>query len=311
MGGDGGDYMGESIEQNSQTIRGLLNIPRSAFGFVLFTIIFVAGFFFEGQIGLYFNLAGFFIVIGGTMAAALISFRTERLAVTWKVLKTSIRAKKIEPEEIIGVLVDLSLKSKLKGLLSLQEDEEETTVLFLRHALGLLVDGYPVAQIREFLTTEMFFFKTRREEIERILRTIGESSPAFGLIGSIVGLIGMLGGIGDTATILSTIPIALTATLYGVMLANFVFIPLAAHVRERTHHELLLQKIILEGVVAIGSNLHPRTLEMKLKSFLTPSLRRGKLVSIERIREMFKVNKETKTTEESEALVAMAGPTPE
>lgn len=265
---------------------------RNIVGLVIFLGLFFSGFFFQGQMGLYFNLAGGVIVVGGTMGAALISFRMDRLMIVWKVLVVSFRFKQKEPEEIIEVLVDLSLKSKLKGLLSLQKDEEESTVLFLRHALGLLVDGYAIAQIRDLLNTEMYFFRMRREEIERILRTLAEVCPSFGLVGSVVGLIGMLAGIGDTTTILATIPIALTSTLYGVVIANFVFLPLAAHIRERTDHELLLQKIILEGVVAIGSDLHPRALEMKLKSFLTPSLRKGRLVSIERIRERFNIGKE-------------------
>jgi chemotaxis protein MotA len=284
--------MNSELNRKIEIGKGFLKLHRNSVGLAFFLVLFLSGFFIGGQIGLYFNLAGFLVVVGGTMGAAMISFRMERLAVVWKVVNASFRSRRKRPEEIIEALVDLSLKSKLKGLLSLQEDEEEASVLFLRHSLGLLVDGYPTVQIRDFLNTEMFFFKIRREEIERVLRTLAESCPSFGLVGSVVGLIGMLVGIGDTATILSTIPIALTSTLYGLLFANFLFLPLAAHIRERTDHELLLQKIILEGVVAIGSNLHPRTLEMKLKSFLTPSSRKGKLVSIERIREMFKVEKE-------------------
>jgi chemotaxis protein MotA len=287
--------MNTDRSQKIERIKAVLKIHRNRVGLAIFLVLFLAGIIIGGQIGLYFNLAGFLIVVGGTMGAAMISFGVDRLGVVWKVINVSLRSRQKRPEEIIEALVDLSLKSKLKGLVSLQEDEEEASVLFLRHALGLLVDGYPPAQIRDFLNTEMFFFRMRRDEIEKILRTLGESSPAFGLVGSIVGLIAMLAGVGDTATILQTVPIALTSTLYGLLLANFLFLPLNAHIQERTDHELLLQKIILEGVVAIGSNLHPRTLEMKLKSLLTPSSRKGKLVSIERIREMFKVEKGVET----------------
>jgi chemotaxis protein MotA len=285
--------MNQTFRDKLCVFRGFLGIHRNLVGLVFFMLLFLSGFFVHGQVGLYFNLAGLVIVIGGTMGAAMISFRVERLLVVWKVLTTSLRFREKTPEEIIEVLVDLSLKSKFRGLLSLQEDEQEATVLFLRHALGLLVDRYTMVQIRDFLNTEMYFFRMRREEVERILRTLAEICPSFGLVGSVVGLIGMLAGIGDTATILATVPIALTSTLYGVVLANFLFLPIAAHIRERTDHELLLQKIILEGVVAIGANLHPRTLEMKLKSFLTPSLRRGKLVSLERIRQRFSEGMET------------------
>jgi len=303
--------MNANLNQRMELIKRVLSTHRNRVGLVFFLLLFLSGLFIGGQVGLFFNLAGFLIVLGGTMGAAMISFRMERLAVVWKVLNVSFRSRQKKPEEIIEALVDLSLKSKLKGLLSLQEDEEEASVLFLRHALGLLVDGYPIAQIRDFLNTEMFFFRMRREEIERILRTLAESCPSFGLVGSVVGLISMLVGVGDTATILATIPIALTSTLYGILLANFFFLPLASHIRERTDHELLLQKIILEGVVAIGSNLHPRTLEMKLKSFLTPSSRKGKLVSIERIREMFKVEKELETEEFVEIPLPESEPIPE
>ena len=262
---------------------------RNLMGLCFCTLLFAVGLFMHGQVGLFFNLAGFLIVAGGTAAAAFISFKYERLKIVYEVLKRSYTSREIEADEIVGTLVDLSLKSKFRGLLSLQEDEHEATVLFLRRALGYLVDGYEAKQMRDFLSTEIQFFRMRREETERVLRTISELCPSFGLIGSIVGLIGMLAGVGDTSVIMATIPVALTATLYGVLFANFIFLPLAAHVQERTDHEVLLQKIILEGVIAIGANLHPRALENKLKSFITPSARTEKLVSMDRIRKKFNV----------------------
>ncbi|MBW2108454.1 MAG: MotA/TolQ/ExbB proton channel family protein, partial [Deltaproteobacteria bacterium] len=132
-------------------------------------------------------------------------------------------------------------------------------------------------------------FRIRREESERVLRTMAEIAPAFGLVGSVVGLISLLGGVGDPAAVLATVPIALTSTLYGVILANFFFLPFAANIRQRTDREMLLQKIITDGILAIESEVNPRVLEMKLKSFLTPSSRHGRLVSLERIRKKFNI----------------------
>jgi chemotaxis protein MotA len=255
-------------------------------------LLVLSGFAVNGNVGLYFNLAALLIVLGGTFGAAFLSFRMERLSIVYKVLRASYRTRMKTPEEIVEILVDLSVKSKLKGVLSLQEDEEETSIMFLRRALGFLVDGYTEGQIKDILNTEMYFFKLRREESERVLRTIAEICPSFGLVGSMVGLIGMLSGMGDTSVILSTIPVALTSTLYGVVFANFFFIPFAAQIRERTDHELLLQKIILEGVMAIESELNPRVLEMKLKSFLTPASREGRIISLKRIQERFKIQPE-------------------
>jgi chemotaxis protein MotA len=109
------------------------------------------------------------------------------------------------------------------------------------------------------------------------------------MVGSVVGLLSMLAGVGDTSVILATVPIALTSTLYGVVLANFFFLPFAASIRQRTDRELLLQKIITDAVLAIESEVNPRVLEMKLKSFLTPSSRKGRLVSLERIQRKFQI----------------------
>jgi len=265
---------------------------RTVIGLGICAFLIAFGFAANGNVGLYFNIAALFIVLGGTFGAAFLSFRTERLSIVFKVLLASYRTRIKAPEEIVGILVDLSVKSKLKGILSLQEDEDETSLMFLRRALGFLVDGYTEAQIKEILNTEMYFFKLRREESERVLRTLAETCPSFGLVGSVVGLIGMLASAGDVSLILTTIPIALTSTLYGVVFANLFFLPFAAHMRERTDHELLLQKIILEGVSAIESELNPRVLEMKLKSFLTPSSREGRIISVKRIQERFKIKPE-------------------
>ncbi len=262
-------------------------------GLTICTLLFLTGFVIEGNTGLFFNLSGLIIVVGGTAGATLISYRMERLAIVYKVLRGSYRKPAKQVNEVVEILVDLSVKCRLKGLLTLQEDEEETTVLFLRRALGFLVDGYPLHQIRELLHTEMYFFRLRRERTERVLRTMAEISPSFGVVGSVVGLIAMLAGIGDTTVILASVPIALTSTLYGIVFANFFFLPFAVNIRERTEHELLLQKVITDGVLAIGSEQHPRVLEMKLKSFLTPSARAGKLVSLERIRDKFSLQPES------------------
>ena len=265
---------------------------KNIIGLSVCVILFCSGFAIHGNVGLYFNLAALLVVVGGTFGAALISFRTERLRIVYKVLKTSYQTRVKEPHEIVEILVDLSVKSRLRGLLSLQEDEDATSITFLRRALGFLVDAYRGDQIRDFLNTEMYFFKVRREESERVLRMMAEICPAFGLVGSVVGLISLLAGVGDTPVILSTVPIALTSTLYGVVLANFFFLPFATTIRERTDQELLLQKIIADGVIAIESEVNPRVLEMKLKSFLTPSSRQGRLVSLKRIQEKFKIQLE-------------------
>ena len=256
---------------------------------ILCGLVFAAGFLLKGNISLYFNQAGFMIVVGGSAAAALLSFRLERLRIVGKVVRASYGRRIKSESEIVDILIDLAIKSRMQGILSLQTDENETSILFLRRALGCLVDNYEPAQIRDILNTEMYFFKLRREDSERVLRTIADFLPAFGIIGSVVGLISMLAGIGNTSVLLSAIPVALTSTLYGLILSNFLFLPFAANLRERTNQELLLQKIIMEGVIAIKSELNPTILKTKLLSFLTPSERKADLVPLARIRERFHI----------------------
>jgi len=275
-----------------ECLKGLTMGGKNIIGLLICVILFCVGFAIHGNVGLYFNLAGMLIVVGGTLGATLICFRTKRINIVRMVLWSSYRTRVKEPEDIVEIIVDLSVKKRMRGILSLQEDEDETSILFLRRALGFLVDNYRGAQIKDFLKNEMYFFKIRREESERVLRTMAEICPSFGLVGSVVGLIGMLAGVGDTSIILATLPIALTSTLYGVVLANFLFIPFAENIRESTYRELLLQKIIMEGVIAIESDVKPRVLERKLKSFLTPSSRRVRLVSLKRIQEKFNINPE-------------------
>lgn len=258
-------------------------------GLTLCGLIFLGGFLIKGKLPLYFNIASLMIVVGGSATAALLSFQLQRLRIVWRVVRASYRTRLKSEAEIVDILINLAIKSRMEGILSLQQDEHETSIHFLRRGLGCLVDNYEPHQIRDILNTEMYFFKLRREDSERVLRTIADFCPAFGIVGSVAGLIPMLAGIDDTGIILKTVPLALTSILYGLILANFFFIPFAANLRERTNQELLLQKIVMEGIIAIQGELNPTVLRTKLLSFLTPSERKDDLVPLVRIQERFHI----------------------
>ncbi|MEE4242400.1 MAG: MotA/TolQ/ExbB proton channel family protein [Desulfopila sp.] len=274
-------------------------ILKNSIGLLLCIALFLGGFFINGNLSLYFNLSGLLIVVGGTTAAALLSFRRQQLSIAARVVSSSYRHRRRTEREIVQTLIDLSIKSRMDGILSLQEDEEQASTMFLHRALGCLVDGYRADQIREILNTEMYFFRLRRDDIERVVKTIADYFPTFGIIGSVVGLITMLSGIGDTAVILKAVPIALTSTLYGLIFANFFFLPFAANLKERTNHELLLQKIITEGIIAIDSEINPVILKTKLDSFLTPSERVEEYVSYAKIQQRFNIQTSEPSLEES------------
>lgn len=275
---------------------------KNLLGIFLGSSLFLSGFILPGNIALYFNLSGALVVFGGTIAASLVSFKADQIENVIKVLVAAYRRPVTKETEIINILIDLSIRSRIEGILTLQNRENETTILFLRRALGCLVDGYKIEQIRDILNTEMYFFRLRREDSERVIRAIADYLPAFGMMGSVVGLIAMLGGLGDTTIILQAIPVALTSTLYGLIFSNFLFLPFAATIKERTNHELLLQKIIMEGVIAISSELNPVILKTKLESFLTPSEREAQLVSYAALKERFNIERQQKREDEEEIL---------
>lgn len=185
------------------------------------------------------------------------------------------------------LLLDMAVKSKYDGIISLEKYEEQISVSFLRNALALLVDGYDEDEIRDILQTEMYYFKLRRQQSERVFRMMAAVAPPFGVAGSIIGLIGMLVGMGDTGVILTTIPLALTATLYSIVLSYFILTPIAESIYSKTQGELFLQSIIVEGVVELRREKNLVKLEKRLSSFLTPSARKTGGQGIREIQKRF------------------------
>ena len=122
---------------------------KNIVGLLFCIVLFFSGFLIKGNMSMYFNIAGFMIVVGGSTAAALLSFRLERLSITYKVVKASYSSRIKSEAEIVDILIDLAIKSKIQGVLSLQDEEQETSILFLRRGLGCLVDNYEPAQIRD------------------------------------------------------------------------------------------------------------------------------------------------------------------
>ena len=246
---------------------------HSWLGISFFTLLFFGCFMIGEGRYLMFNLAGLLVVAAGTLGAAFISYPTEEIGAAVKVVVNSYRTPPPTKKEIVDALLDLSLKSRVDGLLALEEEEERVSVLFLKRALTMLVDGFRVEELRDALYTEIYFFQQRRSQHERVFRHLAMLAPAFGVAGSVIGLIGMLAGIGNTGVILQTIPIALTATLYGIVLAYFLLIPLAENIHAKTQEELLVLKLVTEGVTLIAQEYNTVRLQTRLESFLAPQVR--------------------------------------
>ncbi len=247
----------------------------NAIGALLCIAVFVSAFIITGNSLAYLNFEAMLVVVSGTLGSALLSYPYEQIKTAYYVAKGAYTHPGTDPDDVIRVLLDLSIRSRVDGLQSLEKAGLDSTLHFLREALDMVADNYAVDEMRDILMTEIFFFKVRRQQQERVFRSMATYAPAFGLAGSVIGLIGLLIGLGDTGEILKYIPIALISTLYGILLGNFVLSPIAENIRGKTDREVLVQKLIIEGVTAIKTEANPHVLEKKLASFLTPASRRG------------------------------------
>ncbi len=260
---------------------------HSIIGIVICTLLLLGSMVIGDGRTLMLNIEGLVVVIAGTLGATFISYPFNSLRVAVRVAVNSYKSRVPTGKEIVDSLLHLSMLSKMDGLLALEEGGERASVLFLKRALSMLVDGFNVDELRDALYTEIHFFQQRRALQERVFRHMAILAPAFGVAGGVIGLVGMLAGIGDTGIILRTIPIALTSTLYGIILAYFVCIPIAENIHAKTQEELLIHKLIAEGVTLIGQEYNTMRLQTRLQSFVTPYERDIQHLSVREIRDRY------------------------
>jgi chemotaxis protein MotA len=254
-----------------------------------FTGIFFASFFAGGHAALFLNGVALIIVTCGTLGAMFLCYPAADLEAAMRVTRNVYRHPPPTSAAIISTMLEVAVYSRGNtaggNIAAVESMSEQSTVSFLKRALGLLIDRIKDEELSEILSTEMFHFKQRRAQIERIFRQGALFAPAFGVAGSVIGLINMLAGISDPDTILQAIPIALTSPLYGIVLANTVFFPLAEGIHAKTQKELLTQMLIADGIMLIRREPNPRRLALKLESFLTPSARAYENRSLRELRD--------------------------
>lgn len=233
--------------------------------------------FTQGGIGIFMDAPSFMIVGGGTLAALLMSYPFPRIVRVAKVLIQVFRSDVQTPAWVIKLMVELSFKARQKSLLSLEEDLKRVDNRFVRLGLEMVIDGHPAPLIKEVLDTELDFVEVRHRAGEHIFRTAGKFSPAFGMIGTLIGLVAMLRSMGEgdgAATAVGQgMAIALITTFYGAMATYLFFIPVAEKLRSRSDDEMLVNRIIIEGILLIQAGINPRIIERKLNSFLPPHMR--------------------------------------
>ncbi|MEE8142633.1 MAG: MotA/TolQ/ExbB proton channel family protein [Planctomycetota bacterium] len=228
------------------------------------------------QISVFIDMPSALIVFGGGIAATMISLPLDRILTFPKVIKNTILSGKDSSKELIVNMVRYGEIARRDGILALEGVMEEMRDAFVMRAFQLAVDGNDPEVIAETLSTEMDNLSERHRLGKQVLDLLGKYAPAFGMIGTLIGLILMLANLDDPASIAPNMAIALLTTLYGALLANLVALPLADKLEQRNQEEILRMSIVMEGVISIQSGDNPKVVDQKLQIFLPPSERSSK-----------------------------------
>ncbi len=240
-------------------------------GLVLGIVLIFTAILLGGSVGAFIDVPSVLIVVGGTFATVFIRFTLPDVINSISVTMKAFFAKPEAPEEIISELVNLSNIARKEGLLKLEKQPINDP--FLKKAIMYCVDGHEADFIQEVLEKEIDLTLDRHGLGQGIFSSIGDAAPAFGMIGTLVGLVNMLGNMKDPASIGPSMAVALLTTLYGAIIANLVALPIGDKLKRRSQEEELNKRLVVEGVLGLQKGLNPRVLEELLKTFLPPKKR--------------------------------------
>ena len=245
------------------TIAGII----AGFGLIIGTIL--TG---EGA-GAFLHLPSMLVVGGVATAATRVAFPMEQMISAFKVAAKTFLKQESTDTESVKQFIDLSQMARRDGILALDRALKDIANPFMRIGLEMAVDGTEPDTIRDIMETELSSLQERHKVGQGIFTTLGTYAPAFGMIGTLIGLVQMLRNLDDPSTIGPAMAIALITTTYGAILGNLVFLPMAVKLRNKSTLEVLSMKMIIEGVLAIQKGVNPKNIERKLMNFMAPSVR--------------------------------------
>lgn len=234
-----------------------------------------------GNIGLFIDVPGLLLVVGGSFAGTLIKFRIHSYLVGMKEgLMTCFFERNDNPREIIALANRLSRIARRNGLLGLEDEPIDNP--FFQKGVQMCVDGSAPEFIQEVLQKEMLLSIERKSISEKIFRSLGEMAPAFGMAGTVVGLVGMLSNLDDPSKLGPGMSIALLTTLYGLLMAQMFFIPLAEKLELKADELRNNMSLIVDSVMGIYNGMNPQVLDELLETYL-PEYQRGAVNMAEEI----------------------------
>lgn len=228
----------------------------------------------------FYDLPSIMIVVGGTLASLMISFPIKSFAKIPKHLKIIFFPKKYNPQQYIEQIVHFAKEARINGLLALEDKLSETKDKFLKNSILLVVDSVEPEKVRALLNIELDYLDERHSQDMAFYSKGSDYAPAFGMIGTLIGLINLLANLSDTEALTANMAVALVTTFYGVFLANVIFKPIANKLKVRHEEEYLCKLIISEGVQAIQDGDNPNFIQEKLTRLLPAYSLKGELKNI-------------------------------
>lgn len=221
-----------------------------------------------GGIVSFLQVASILIVIGGLFGALMINFNLDQIKLSHLVIKETFNKNEQNVEDLIQLFERLSERARREGLLALENELDEVDDPFIRKGVLLAIDGVEPEVINDIMNAEIIAMEDRHLKGRAILEKAGEYAPAWGMIGTLIGLVLMLNNLTDPATLGPNMAVALLTTFYGSVLANLVFIPMAGKLENKTDEEVFMKQIVIEGVIGVQSGQNPKILKEKLSAFL-------------------------------------------
>lgn len=229
----------------------------------------------EGVAGFkpFLNYEAFLIVMGGTFCALLVNYPISQVFGLVKVVKKVMTAGAEDTSEIVTTFVNFAKKGRTEGFLALESDVKLLKNDFLKRGVQLVIDGSDQEFIRNMMETELGFIEERHKVGAEILGALGTYSPAFGIIGTVLGMILMLNSISNVEEVPRRMALCLAAAFFGLGSGYMFFLPMGGKLRRRSEEEILVKEIIIRGVLLLQSGVSPSIMEANLKAYLEPSKR--------------------------------------
>lgn len=227
----------------------------------------------DGDLTAFLDVPSVAMVVGGSIFVTMLSVRLERFLGLAKICKVAFFNRSQKPGDLIKQLVALADVARREGILSLQNSIAEIKDPFLSNGLQMVVDGTDADTVKAVLEMEIEAIEQRHAEGKTVPDMLGKYAPAFGMIGTLVGLVVMLKNMDDPTKIGPGMAVALLTTMYGAVVANCIALPLVDKLSAKHDEEALYLEVAKAGVLGLQAGDNPRMLEMKLVVFLTPKLR--------------------------------------